>query len=190
MTGQRLLSFVLLCDLNSDFSPFFWSSNLTLTYSAFSARSGSLCLILFLFDVKNVMHPRVIIFVCPGVGVWTNSQDLIAKKKAAISKSTAWSSALLMMEKEARRAKNLKSFGVIAFWTFLGAEMRSSAFNCLLMSEIHPWVTSPCRWKGLDPKRSRCVKANERTASLTVFPAIGFWFSPVTFPDLSNRVIR
>ena len=92
-----------------------------------------------------MMHPRVIILVWPGVEVWTNSQDLIAKKKAAINKSIAWSSALFMTECDAVSARQRKNAGVMAFCTFLPTAVLSIAFSCLSSTVKRPSESSPCR---------------------------------------------
>ena len=91
MTGQRNRYLVLSWVLALNLSPFFWSSNTTVTNLALVSRLGSSCLMRFCFLDRKWMQPRRTLLVFPGTGVLTYSQALMAKKKALTIRLASWS---------------------------------------------------------------------------------------------------
>jgi hypothetical protein len=73
-------------DLVSFFSLFFWLTNVNETYSA-SLRSGESWGTSFLYRSRNIIPPKSIVLVRPGVGVVVHSHDRIAKKNPVIAMS-------------------------------------------------------------------------------------------------------
>ena len=144
-------------------------------------RCLSVWLIIRLSLSRKTIVRRRIILVLPGRGVLTNSQGLMAKKKAPMMRSTAWSYALACSRLLESDHKRLKSLGVIAFWRCSGGDMLSMARNRAFMDGRN-WVPL-WSWRGLNWRLSRNAVAKALAALRTVDPTRGSLRCPRSLPD-------
>jgi hypothetical protein len=114
--GQRTRSPVRRWVRASILVPFFWSSKTTVRNSALESREGSECGITCFRMVRKIKLPRVTRLVRPAVGVSVYLQDRMAKKKAPMMMSAAWSYSLaLSFRRWESWKRRRRSLGVMAF---------------------------------------------------------------------------
>jgi hypothetical protein len=90
--GHRTWSPVRCWERTSIFSPFFWSMNVILAYSASVKEQPSGRIHLWLS--RKTAWPVSIFLVCPGSHVIVCSQDRIAKKKVTIAREAVTAAAV------------------------------------------------------------------------------------------------
>jgi hypothetical protein len=113
--GQRSGSSVWRCVRESRRFPFFWFLQVTVTNSTRSRSRGSWCWIILRALSRNTRSRSSIVFVLPGLLVRTISHGRVAKKKPAMSRSTAWSIAQAWMGPvDPNRWRYRRNLGVMA----------------------------------------------------------------------------